>query len=262
LGRNHEIRIHDGDHVVQSEGFIPRISYHLKTVLTTETNGLPAKQIVGSGNLSASGLGAGIEAGCLVDHSTIDPSCSKALILELEKIWESSIPFGRLIDAYEAGYKLLTQPNVKSPKRKASAARETFWIDVGYVTKNRGEDRPGNQFDLPRGSHEFLGIAKVINPRLNSVLGEVNIGTPRGQIVARSLRFGNNAMEKLTLPIPEEHGYECYDGKILTFNVRQNGTLDLLALEYDDFFRIYGQNITSSKEMQSGRRYGTVALGT
>ena len=48
-----EIRIHDGDYVVQSNGFIPRTSYHLKTALTLLESGYPCKQIVGSGNLSA-----------------------------------------------------------------------------------------------------------------------------------------------------------------------------------------------------------------
>ena len=93
----------------------------------------------------------------------------------------------------------------------------------------------------------------------NKQLGELRIRTPIGDVVERSLRYGNNAMEKLTLPIPEEHGYQCYDGKILTFRVDGN-TVWLEAFEHDDFFRTYSSYINSFSEMQSGRRYGTIAL--
>ena len=66
-------------------------------------------------------------------------------------------------------------------------------------------------------------------------------------------------MEKLTLPIPEDHGYQCYDGKILTFEIEGDEVV-LEAFEHDDFFRIYGMHINSCSEMQSGRRYGTISL--
>jgi hypothetical protein len=66
-------------------------------------------------------------------------------------------------------------------------------------------------------------------------------------------------MEKLTLPIPEENGYQCYDGKILTFEISGDQVV-LEAFEHDDFFRIYGMRINSCSEMQSGRKYGTVSL--
>jgi hypothetical protein len=127
------------------------------------------------------------------------------------------------------------------------------------VTKNRGANRPGNQFDLPKGAHVYLGVERVENPKLNSVLAELNIRTPAGAVVERRLRYGNNAMEKLTLPIPEQYGYECYDGKILTFQV-EDGEVLLEAFEHDDFFRIYGMCISSCSVMHGGRRYGTVTL--
>src|ERR1022692_1958661 len=60
--------------------------------------------------------------------------------------------------------------------------------------------------------------------------GELNIRTLDGEIVERTLRFGNNEMEKLTLPIPERYGYECYDGKILTF-MREGNEVALEAFE-------------------------------
>ncbi len=67
-----DIRIYDGEYVVQAKGFTPRSIFHLKTAMTFLDDGCPYKQIVGSGNLSASGLLYGIEAGCVIDYSTID----------------------------------------------------------------------------------------------------------------------------------------------------------------------------------------------
>ena len=254
------IRIHDGSYVTQSEGFIPRVSFHLKTALTLHESGAPCEQVVGSGNLSASGLLSGIEAGCVVDYSHVNEEYAVALKTTLEQIWEDSTPLEEVIHAYETQYKETVQPQIFGPASNGSlGGNEIFWIDVGYVTKNRGADRPGNQFDLPKGSHVYLGVAKVQNPELNSVLGSLNIRTPVGTLVERRLRYGNNAMEKLTLPIPEQSGYDSYDGKILTFKVDEDEVL-LQALEHDDFFQIYGMRISSCSEMQSGRRYGTVSV--
>ncbi len=255
-----EIRIYDGDYVVQSKGFIPRVNYHLKTVLTLFADGHPCKQIIGSGNLSASGLLSGIEAGCVIDYSQVDQRHGSALLSTLEEIWENAAPLERVINEYERQYAVISRPAINSIDDSLDVEiTRLFWIDVGYVTKNRGANRPGNQFDLPRGSHTHLGLPAVPNPELNSRLGELKIRTPIGAVIARSLRYGNNAMEKLTLPIPEEYGYQCYDGKILTFRVDSH-EVKLEAFEHEDFFRTYGSYINSFHEMQSGRRYGTIAL--
>lgn len=254
-----EIRIYDGDYVVQSTGFIPRRSYHVKTALIHQNNGFPIKQIVGSGNLSASGLLSGIEAGGVIDYLEVDRIDRDAFISELEEIWESSTPFENVIDDYERKYTEISVPRVNVITESNINPISLFWIDVGYVTKNRGTGKPGNQFDLPKGSHIHLGLKKILNPKINSTLGELRIRTPLGDTVDRPLRFGNNAMEKLTLPIPEQCGYQCYDGKILTFKVDGNEIV-LEALEHDDFLRTYGMYISSSNKMQSGRPYGTISM--
>jgi HKD family nuclease len=86
------IRIHDGEYVVRSKAFIPRINFHLKTALTLQKTGYPCQQIVGSGNLSASGLLSGIEAGCLIDYSRIDREYGDALITTVEEMWKRPFP--------------------------------------------------------------------------------------------------------------------------------------------------------------------------
>lgn len=258
LGQS-EIRIHDGDFVVQSHSFVPRKSFHLKTAATLLETGYPCKQLIGSGNLSASGLLSGLEAGCIIDYASVDPAVGTRVISDLEQIWENATPVQNVIEEYEQKYTSISLPKIVTNDTANIIVSSLFWIDVGYVTKNRGDDKPGNQFDLPRGSHIHLGIQEIQNPVLNSILGELRIRTPGGAIIERNIRYGNNSMEKLTLPIPEQYGYQCYDGKILTFEVADDEVL-LQSFEHDDFFRIYGVHITSCNEMQSGRRYGTISL--
>lgn len=256
LTRQSEVRIYDGSHVVNSPSFTPRHSFHLKTVVTTGESGDPCEQLVGSGNLSGLGLTSGIEAGCLISYSESQSINGPAVVSELEKLWNASVPFEEIIDSYASRWVNITQPVVTPSNTKS---RKLFWVDIGYVTKNRGELKPGNQFDLPKGSHVHLGLDEVSNPRRNSVLGDLKMRTPSGATVLRHLRFGNNSMEKLTLPIPEEHGYGAYDGKILTFE-RRNDTWFLEALEHDDFDAAYRKHIDWFDRMQSGRLFGTIAI--
>ena len=251
------IRIYDGEYVVNSSGFSPRVSFHLKTSLTFLDNSNPNKQVVGSGNLSASGLLGGIEAGGIIDYGQVE--CEKAIrvVNTLEELWEEATPYQEVIAQYEQRYEEIALPRVNTIDANFKGEARLFWIDVGYVTRNRGPNRPGNQFDLPRGAHVFLGLPEVSHPQINSVLGELRIRTPTGEIVDRVLRFGNNSMEKLTLPIPERFGYHSYDGKYLTFKVRDEEVI-LNALEQEDFMRVYGTRVCSLNIMQSGRAYGTV----
>ena len=254
---NNLIRVHDGLNVVDAEGFRPRISFHMKTALTFLPVGTPCKQLVGSGNLSASGLNRGIEAGCILDYTLTNIHGAAELIDNLEYLWHQATPIEDVIALYEENYSRFSQPIVR-PQIGDEAGNEAtvFWIDVGYVTRNRGADRPGNQFDLPRGSHIYLGLDRIENPQLNSNLGSIKISTINGETIERNLRFGNNSMEKLTLPLPERFGYGAYDGKILTFEV-VGDDVKLDAFEHEDFFRIFGGSINSVHVMNSGRRYGT-----
>jgi len=254
---NCTVRIYDGEYVVQARSFNPRVSCHLKTALTLLDDDYPCQQIVGSGNLSASGLLSGIEAGCLVDYRSVARESGTTVISALERMWNESTPLEDVFNEYQEKYAAIIQPPTFEPNPTEMLKATIFWIDIGYVTKNRGEDKAGNQFDLPKDSHIFLGLRQIQNPERNSVLGSINIRTPDGRVVERTLRFGNNEMEKLTLPIPEEYGYHSYDGKILTFTVIENEVV-LESHESDDFYRIYSRRISSVREMRGGRKYGTI----
>ncbi len=64
---------------------------------------------------------------------------------------------------------------------------------------------------------------------MNSAVGEVTFDPPAGGLVSNNLRLGNNMMEKISLPIPETHGFEMYDGKVLVFSP-DNGRFRMRAL--------------------------------
>jgi hypothetical protein len=64
-------------------------------------------------------------------------------------------------------------------------------------------------------------------------------------------------MEKITLPIPETHGFDIYDGKVLVFK-REANAFGLNALEVADFEAAFGDRLLAVRTMASGRRYGRV----
>jgi len=72
---NAEIKIFDGDWLVEQDGFIPRHDFHAKlSVLKNE----PEKKlgaVIGSGNFSSNGLRKSIEAGATVQLSSSEPDC-------------------------------------------------------------------------------------------------------------------------------------------------------------------------------------------
>ncbi len=65
-------------------------------------------------------------------------------------------------------------------------------------------------------------------------------------------------MEKISLPIPETHGFDIYDGKILVFE-RSHDTFIMNALEAADFEAAFGDRLDDVRVMGSGRRYGFIA---
>lgn len=64
-------------------------------------------------------------------------------------------------------------------------------------------------------------------------------------------------MEKISLPIPETHGFDIYDGKGPLFQ-RAEGRFVMRALEADDFETSFGDRLAEVRVVNSGRRYGHI----
>lgn len=89
------------------------------------------------------------------------------------------------------------------------------------------------------------------------MIGQITFETPIGPNVTKNLRDNDNSMEKLTLPMPESHGFGVYDGKILVFEPRAKRFF-LDAVEASEFELVYGHRVTNVKVMTGGRRFGAL----
>lgn len=258
---NAEIRIHDGAWIVEKDGFLPRHDFHMKTGFLINPKESRFGMVVGSGNFSSNGLRQAIECGASfrAETKTEFKKTFHSAFKTAETLWENATPVQDILDVYEARWKesgILEAVKLDDPLPDYDKV-ETFWIEAGYVTRNRGPDRPGNQIDMPRGMNRYFGFNAPDNLSKNSRIGNVTFEPPTGGSVSRNLRLGDNMMEKITLPIPETHGFDVYDGKIIVFSPR-NGRFQMRALETTDFETAFGHRLAGVRVMGSGRRYGYV----
>ena len=226
-----DVRIHDGTFVASRSGCCPRASFHPK--LYTFQRNTDRAVVVGSGNLSRTGLCLGVEAGAVV----ADPSTSafRQVGAWFDAHWQKATPLGEIAADYEARYRAAYNRKHPTPTdddaapssvgtgrqltpiqlRKLNVCKN-LWVEAGNLHLNRGRGRPGNQLMLKRNSRVFFGFPARDLSRDTS-LGDVAIdygGTVRSDC---SLRFSNNAMDVLTLPLPGSHGPARYDQETLCF---------------------------------------------
>lgn len=259
---NVDIRIPDGSYVVGQRGFVPRRDFHAKMTMLMNPKDALAGIVVGSGNFSSNGLSRSIEAGASVVAHDLDEfnTMIRSTLVAANNLWEQATPAGDILDVYEERWSASFFRRVAESQPDLGTdlgAVPVFWIEAGYVTKNRGPHHPGNQIDFPRGMSRYFGFNPPADLPANSVIGQVVFETPTGAPVENNLRLGNNMMEKISLPIPETHGFDIYDGKILVFQ-RAKGHFVMRALEADDFETAFGDRLAEVRVMGSGRRFGHV----
>jgi hypothetical protein len=258
---NAEVRIHDGAWVVERNGFLPRRDFHMKTGFLINTSKSRFGMVVGSGNFSSNGLRQAAECGASfrAEDPTEFKKTFRTAYTAAESLWKAATPVGDILDRYEESWKesaAIDAGGVDAPTPNYGVV-EIFWIEAGYVTRNRGPDKPGNQIDMPRGMNRYFGFNAPDNLPVNSVIGNVTFEPPTGGLVTNNLRLGNNMMEKISLPVPETHGFSMYDGKVLVFSP-QSGRFRMWALEAADFEASFGHRLAAVRLMGSGRRYGHV----
>jgi hypothetical protein len=257
---NSEVRIFDGAWIVQQEGFLPRRDYHPKTTFIANSASGKIGVVAGSGNFSSNGLKKSVEAGVAI---YFDPAGGSENILAsglvtANDFWNVATPAEAVLDEYQGKWSRSFSRSVgNTDDHEILGGQDVFWIEAGYVTRNRGPNRPGNQIDFPRGMSRYFGLNASADLPLNSVIGEINFIPPLNGQVVRNLRLGNNSMEKITLPIPERHGFDIYDGKVLVF-MRSDAGFFVSALEAADFEASFGDRLASVMRMGSGRRYGHI----
>lgn len=222
-----EVRIHDGREVVRRKKCVPRTSFHPKLYIFA---GGRKGSVVGSGNLSLTGLRRGVEAGAELGERDTD------LLQKWHRsMWREATQYGEIENAYRRRYG--RPENLRSPvptdedATPASATRPgalspedllklracgNLWIDAGKLHENLGKGRPGNQLMLKRNTRVFFGFEARDLAR-DTAVGTVAM-TYRGTVSEdRSLRYSNNSMDVLALPLPGDGGPDAYDGEVLRF---------------------------------------------
>lgn len=271
-----EVRVPHAEELL-TRNLRPMYRFHPKTLLMEkrETTFVPVAIMVGSANMTCSGLCFGHEHAMSAQATTGTlPATLTNGLAELERVvnWATSINTA-FIDRYAAirpakptlpeefedrrtDLLLQDKPVLPATQAAALAAADHFWIDIEYVVPNRGKHDEGNQIDMQRGSRVFFGFGDRTYQK-NSPIGTVRISFG-AHSASRNLRFGNNSMDKLDLPIPGVEGPPSYSGETLLFTRESSGSFRLVvgtAAEITSWkarSRAAGTLFT----MRSGREFG------
>ncbi len=245
--KNSEVRVPYFEEVMKRR-FNPVTCFHAKTIIFDkdfETGGGPFGMVVGSANLTVSGLSLGHENSlAIMWKKTFNKAVRNrhgALIEEIKHV-EELIDMATPLDAamirryakqrpkkqfkledHSLQVKRLTEdsPEVTLTKAVALAISQNLWVDVDYVVENLGKGLPGNQIDLQRGTRVFFGFG-VGQITANTALGSVRIIYGSNEVECH-MRFGNNLMDKLNLPVPGIQGPMDYKNKTLLFSRKPDG---------------------------------------
>jgi HKD family nuclease len=281
---NSEVRIPNIPSVLNSS-LRPSHHFHNKAFLFENKRGIGSVALFsGSANLTYGGLLLNDEQG--VSMTYILPSVEQEImmyreLLERKKILEQQFHEGIVLsedvinryielwtrkrdviqDILEDEVDIVKNVDVPNPATNQKelimiGLAKCFWIDVKYVVSNLGKGRPGNQIDLSRGSRIFFGFSGEKVPE-NTVFGNVEL-IYQGVMSDCSMRFGDNSMDKLTLPLPGNPGPQTYRNQTLLFSKRSDGAFDLYVGNDNDIthWKERSRNQGTTFKMKSGRQYG------
>ncbi|WAJ32618.1 hypothetical protein OUO20_16050 [Arthrobacter sp. FX8] len=247
-----EVRVPNGRAVLREPTLRPPYAFHAKTfafgtdephdvrdqglVRAANLNAL----IVGSANLTASALSTGAE---VVTKQVWTGSAgwrermrAKPVLSWFEDTWEAADPLPDVVEEYRLRHRAMPRPEqlledstpaarrylAPSDSHEISgalpvqlAAAKSLWVDVSSIIHNR-KQLPGTQLNTPRGTRVFFGFGSEKVPK-NRTLGAVNMRVGAHPYVERTVRFSDNSMDIVNLPIPEHNGLETYEGTILVF---------------------------------------------
>lgn len=241
-----DVRIANGQEVLARKNCTPKVCFHPKSMVLRSKDALAL--LTGSGNMSRSGLSKGHEWGTLLAVRGARSKVERDIATEIrrtkswfERLWRDAVPLNIVLEEYDRRYRSVEHLRFGLPNeeelpadlslrgrgrtvsvemiRKMGIASH-FWVEAGKLTKNLGKGRPGNQLMMSPMSRVFFGYpAQVLET--NNKIGTVQVRYA-GLTVDRPLRFSDNAMEVLSLPMPGAHGPRSYDGKTLLFERKRD----------------------------------------
>lgn len=288
---NHaEVRVPNAAAVLASTRLMPPSTFHAKTYRFGRSGGrYPCGIAIGSANLTASALLTGSEVftshvwTARVSRSERERYNGFRPVTEwFEDAWALATPLSTVLPTYELKFKANrfrrppSEDVTKTVKTYLSApggieisgelavqlqAAKTLWIRTNQLYGNLRQGTLGNQLDTPRGTRLFFGFPTKDEAK-NTILGYVEIQAAGHAAVKRSIRFADNQMDKVNLPLPGSDGPATYDNSYLVFD--RAGTaasgLALFKLTVTDLAGINGRRTRAANtvdlEMGGGRPYG------
>ena len=267
-----EVRIFDGLFVASRTGCVPRNSYHPKAYLLQ--GHVASTVVIGSGNLSRTGLCFGIEAG--ITTSSRVEAAMREMRDWFSNHWNMATPFPEIEKQYDQQYRSkenrqhpMVSDDDTAPESTSNRGQlhpdelrklrvcQHLWIEAGNLHQNRGPSQPGNQLMLKRNSRVFFGFP-ARDLATNSTVGSVAIRSEGRLRKDCPLRFSDNSMDVLTLPIPGTEGPNAYDRKALHFERIGVREFDLTIGGSGEVgrWRRWSRTIGGDFRMQSGRQWG------
>lgn len=242
---NAQVRVPNGRAVLANRRLSPPTTFHAKSYLfRTASWSSPSSLVVGSANMTVSALGPGSEVVTRQTWSDRLSARDKTQLRNMqgylgwfEDAWAAADSLADVLNDYKLRYRLLPTPRGPNEERTAAAKRfaappsrtvvagplavqlgaaRALWVQTSTLYENRGAGVPGNQLDTPRGTRVFFGFTQADVDK-NHRFGTIELQVPGHQAVERSVRFGNNSMDKVNLPIPGRDGPTTYDDAFLIF---------------------------------------------
>lgn len=283
---NAEVRIPNGHAVVASPILQPPSTFHAKVFAFRGGESSILCLVVGSANLTASALSTSAEV--VTKQVWLEQSQSnghtgreQALVSWFDDAWDGADRLEDVLDEYrERRRRMPRRPKLREERTSATrmyvanaaknvvvgslavqlASAKALWIDASSMIHNRS-DRPGSQINTQRGTRVFFGFPAETVPR-DTTLGRVLIRIPGYDHVPRTIRFSNNGMDIVNLPIPDRHGLETYEGRHLIFERESPspGGESRFRLTVTDASGVAAAKSSAANSielsMRSGREYG------
>lgn len=277
--KNSEVKLVNGAKLLKRK-LTPERCFHPKSYLVDSTRSSAFALFVGSANLTLSGLHAGTE------HATAHvwrPVLTAEEQTSLDRVqnglawwtdaWAAASKVSDAIIKEYADLRLQAAREDDSDAVKPFASGGTYevdldpglswasakylWVETHELYKNRGKKVPGNQLDLKRGTRVYFGFAADAVPQ-NSIFGDVALQFEGYPVVERSMRFGNNSMDKINLPIPGQDGPDTYDNAVVRFERvgHRRFRICLGSKVEQRRWRKYAEDQGLLFELAGGRRFG------
>ncbi len=276
------VRVPFGIQIVGSPRCAPRIPFHPKGFLFLGPN---ARLLVsGSANLSRNGLSIGHELDTVIEVRDPETCAERHVWRALEEtnkwfrnLWQDATRYSQIENRYQSGYSdSIRQPAPTSDDATNAVGLRTrfraedllrlrsaqhLWIEAGNVTKNRGRGLPGNQIMMRAMSRVFFGVEARDVPTDTHLL-ELAIRHEGHISWDRTLRYSNNSMDVLTVPVPGvPTGPPFYDNQILVFSkASHDGALIYELIVVPTANRVHlrrrSERVGGHFVMSGGRQFG------